>query len=75
MAFPFDFIDEDLMTELSNAANKAFLLQRTGGFGSDAPTLTKAVNGTAAGVKYRRRYIWIATAYFIYRGSDRRECY
>ena len=49
MGFPFDFIDEDAMTELSNAANKAFLLQRTDGFGSDPPTITKAVNGTTAG--------------------------
>ena len=49
MAFPFDFIGEDQMTELSNAANKAFLVQRTGGFGSDDPTLTKAVNGAGVG--------------------------
>ena len=47
MAFPFNFIGEDEMTELSNAANKAVLLQRTGGFGSDSPTMTKAINGTA----------------------------
>ena len=49
MAFPFDFIGEDEMTELSNAANKAVLLQRVGGFGSDDPTMTKAANGTAIG--------------------------
>ena len=49
MGFPFNFIGEDAMTELSNAANKAFLLQRVGGFGKTVPTLTKAINGVAAG--------------------------
>ena len=49
MAFPFDFIGEDEMTELSNAANKAFVLQRTDGFGSANPAITKAVNGTGIG--------------------------
>ena len=49
MAFPFDFIGEDNMTELSNAANKAVLLQRTDGFGSASPAITKAVNGTGVG--------------------------
>ena len=49
MAFPFDFIGEDDMTELINSANKVALLQRTDGFGNSAPALTKAVNGTAAG--------------------------
>ena len=48
MAFPFDFIGEDQMTELSNAANKAFLIQRTDGFGSSQPDMTKAVNGDTA---------------------------
>ena len=47
MAFPFDFIGEDDMTELINSANKVTLLQRTDGFGNSAPTLTKAVNGMA----------------------------
>ena len=47
MGFPFDFIGEDDMTELINSANKVTLLQRTDGFGNSAPTLTKAVNGTA----------------------------
>ena len=49
MAFPFDFIDEDDMTELINSANKVVLLQRTDGFGNSAPTLTLAANGTAKG--------------------------
>ena len=49
MAFPFNFIGEDDMTELINSANKVALLQRTDGFGNSAPALTKAVNGTAAG--------------------------
>ena len=49
MAFPFDFIDEDDMTELINSANKVVLLQRTDGFGTSAPTLTLAANGTAKG--------------------------
>lgn len=49
MAFPFNFVGEDQMTELSNAANRAFLLQRTSGFGSSTPTITEAVNGTAVG--------------------------
>ena len=48
MGFPFDFIGEDAMTELVNSANKVTLLQRTGGFGTSSPTLTKAANGTAA---------------------------
>ena len=47
MGFPFDFIGEDDMVELINSANKVTLLQRTDGFGNSAPTLTKAVNGTA----------------------------
>lgn len=44
MAIIFDFVDEDSMSELSNAANKIIVAQRTGGFGSDLPTLSKAVN-------------------------------
>ena len=50
MGFPFDFIDENDMTELINSNNKVTLLQRTGGFGSDAPTLTLAVNSPTLGV-------------------------
>ena len=49
MGFPFDFIGEEDMVELVNSANKVTLLQRTDGFGADAPTLTKAVNGAAVG--------------------------
>ena len=49
MGFPFDFIDENDMTELINSNNKVTLLQRTGGFGSDAPTLTLAANGMTVG--------------------------
>ena len=49
MTFPINFVSEDAMTELSNANNKATLLQRTTGFGSTAPTMTKATNGTGVG--------------------------
>lgn len=41
MSLPFSFISEDAMTELSNASNKAFLLQRTEGFGSKRLTGTR----------------------------------
>lgn len=49
MSFPYNFIDESQMTELPGAANKAFLAQRTDGFGNTAPTITKAINGTGIG--------------------------
>lgn len=48
MGFPFNFISEDQMTELVGSANKAFLTQRVGGFGSSTPDLTKTSNGAAA---------------------------
>lgn len=53
MSFPFDFIGEDEMTELSNAANKAMLLQRVDGFGSRKPTSRlDSINLTNQGAGY-----------------------
>ena len=74
MAFPFDFIGEDDMTELINSANKVTLLQRTDGFGNSAPTLTKAVNGMAVDANTGGEIYSPSTPDRLCRCCHRRKC-